>query len=160
MPVPLIINQLAGKCNDNLPAAGFVTNEGDAWQYTLDTLDDYFEHVQITGAEIEPEIFTIQKLLELVDREPPFSHELLGPYLQSAYVIGHRTAEMHVLLARPGSGPDFEPEAFSTLYQRSLFQPQRALTNQTFLLLRRQVKDLLKTEGTGTADPESAGRDF
>src|SRR5690606_14995619 len=104
---------------------GFVTNEGDAWQYTLDTLDDYFEHVQITGAEIEPEIFTIQKLLELVDREPPFSHELLGPYLQFAYVIGHRTAEMHVLLARPGSGPDFEPEAFSTLYQRSLFQSQR-----------------------------------
>jgi maltose alpha-D-glucosyltransferase/alpha-amylase len=129
---------------------GFVTNEGDAWQYTLDTLDDYFEHVQITGAEIEPEIFTIQKLLELVDREPPFSHELLGPYLQFAYVIGHRTAEMHVLLARPGSGPDFEPEAFSTLYQRSLFQSQRALTNQTFLLLRRQVKDLpekLKEQG-------------
>ena len=68
--------------------------------YTLDV----FEHVQITGAEIEPEIFTIQNCWNWLTGTP-FSHDYSVP-ICSPPMSSDIAVEMHVLLARLGSGPD------------------------------------------------------
>ncbi|MEX0835024.1 MAG: phosphotransferase, partial [Nitriliruptor sp.] len=55
---------------------------------------------------------------------PESAHELVGPYLDVAHLLGVRTAELHSALA-DGTDKDFAPEAFTTLYQRSLYQSMR-----------------------------------
>jgi maltose alpha-D-glucosyltransferase/alpha-amylase len=59
-------------------------------------------------------------------------HDLIGPFLASAELLGRRTAEMHIALAS-GADRAFEPEPFTTLYQRSLYQ---SFVNETRACLR------------------------
>ena len=56
---------------------------------------------------------------------PPLAGELIGPYLENVKLLGQRTAELHVALASDSNDPDFAPEPFSVLYQRSLYQSMR-----------------------------------
>jgi maltose alpha-D-glucosyltransferase/alpha-amylase len=58
-----------------------------------------------------------------------------GHYLEMTSLLGKRTGEMHVALSSSWEEPDFAPEPFSMLYQRSVFQSMRAL-------LRRVLRDL------------------
>jgi maltose alpha-D-glucosyltransferase/alpha-amylase len=46
---------------------------------------------------------------------------------------------MHLALARAGGAPEFAPEAFSTLYQRGLYQSMRNLTGNVFELMERSA---------------------
>jgi maltose alpha-D-glucosyltransferase/alpha-amylase len=47
-----------------------------------------------------------------------------------------------VALASSADDPDFAPEPFSLLYQRSLYQSMRSLTGGVFQLLRKRIKSL------------------
>jgi maltose alpha-D-glucosyltransferase/alpha-amylase len=122
---------------------GFVANEGDAWTYTLDVLGRYFERI-MTGRERE-QLAPIprERLLELTGQEPPPEvRDRIGTYLQSAQLLGQRTAELHIALASRDDEPDFAPEPFSLLYQRSLYQSMRSLTGRTFQLLKQGLAAL------------------
>jgi maltose alpha-D-glucosyltransferase/alpha-amylase len=148
---------------------GFVENEGDAWAYTLDMLDNFYEHALTSEGEIdgnwimggeEPaadetgtrmelhdQLAAIQvstgTLLDLCSREIPVAaHAMIGSYLESARLIGQRTAEMHLALASDAENPAFAPEAFSTLYQRSVYQSMRTMTTDIFQTMRKQQKKL------------------
>ena len=66
----------------------------------------------------------------------------IGIYLQSAQLLGQRTAELHLALASRPDEPDFAPEPFTLLYQRSLYQSMRTLAGRTFQLLRQRLGDL------------------
>jgi maltose alpha-D-glucosyltransferase/alpha-amylase len=57
----------------------------------------------------------------------PLAAELLGHYLGSARLMGKRLAELHLALASTTDDPDFAPEPYSTLYQRSTFQSMQNL---------------------------------
>ncbi|MBW3599079.1 MAG: putative maltokinase, partial [Planctomycetes bacterium] len=82
-------------------------------------------------------------LLDLADRDPPFiARELIGLYLPAAELLGQRTAEMHLALASAEADPAFTPEAFSKLYQRSLYQSMRTQARKAVDLLRKQTKRL------------------
>jgi maltose alpha-D-glucosyltransferase/alpha-amylase len=121
---------------------GFVPNQGDAWGYTLDALDRYFEVALAQPATVQP-IVPQKPLLALMEEEiPPLAGELIGPYLTSTRLLGQRTAELHIALASDASDPHFAPEPFSTLYQRSIYQSMRSLAAQSFQLLRRRLKNL------------------
>jgi len=52
---------------------------------------------------------------------------------------------MHVALASDNSDPNFAPEPFSVLYQRSLYQSMRNHSGQMFQLLRNNLKHLRGT---------------
>ena len=67
---------------------------------------------------------------------------MIGTYLESARLIGQRTAELHVTLASDSENPDFSPEPFSALYQRSIYQSMRTTAAQSFHLLRTHCKKL------------------
>ena len=122
---------------------GFVPNEGDAWTHTRDALGDYFETVMARPRDAE----TLQPArggtLGLVGREPDQETVgLIGPFLESARLMGRRTAEMHCTLAAATSEPDFAPEPFSGFHRRSLYQSMRNLAGQVLRTLKRALKRL------------------
>jgi maltose alpha-D-glucosyltransferase/alpha-amylase len=139
------------------------------WDYTLDSLQDYFELVTTQQADITEVPVPSGSLLELLkpfndattQTEPdaktenfsaseiplvPESLELanqtIGSYLVSAQLLGQSTAELHIALASDPENPDFAPEPFSSFYQRSIYQYARNLTGQTFLLLQDKLNGL------------------
>ena len=122
---------------------GFVANQGDAWAYTLDALGRFFERMLGKGSEFPQPPVPRGRPLDLAASDPP-AHvpRLVGSYLQSAQLLGCRTAELHLALASEREDPDFAPEPFSMLYQRSLYQSLRSLASQNLQLLRKLLPDL------------------
>jgi maltose alpha-D-glucosyltransferase / alpha-amylase len=121
---------------------GFVPNVGDAWHYTLDALSHYFERALATR---EAEIPALERkpLPALLDEDiPVLARELIGSYLESARLLGQRTVELHIALASAPDDPDFAPEPFSMLYQRSVYQSMQSQTSQVFQLFRDRLKKL------------------
>jgi maltose alpha-D-glucosyltransferase / alpha-amylase len=127
----------------------FVPNEGDAWVHTLDELERYAERV-LTDPPHGGVPDLRRRPLELADEAIPESaHELVGPYLDVAHLLGVRTAELHLALAG-GTGEDFAPEPFTSLYQRSLYQSMRNA-------LRRGLQAADKAAGS-LLDPDAQTR--
>jgi maltose alpha-D-glucosyltransferase/alpha-amylase len=124
----------------------YVRNEGDAWNFTLDHVSQYFERAMAwieTGKQLENSDLP---LLDLVEGAiPKTSHELIGPYLEAARLLGQRTAEMHQALSSKSDDPIFAPEPFTLFYQRSLLQSFRNLTEEVFERLERQLPTLPET---------------
>jgi maltose alpha-D-glucosyltransferase/alpha-amylase len=121
-----------------------VPNEGDAWRYTLDSLQHTFEQA-LARHQAEGEILTLPKehLLDLVEGEPPpVAQEIIGPYLESAKLLGQRTGELHVALASDPKDPAFSPEPFTAFNRRSLYQSMRTLADQSLGLLANRLKSL------------------
>ncbi len=125
-----------GICRDFIPNLG----QGDAWKLTRDALHRFFENVLTTrpsldeASQLPPSVFDI-------------SHETIpdqlqdcigGPYLDLMAQLGATTGSLHTRLARPKEYPGFQPEPFSTLYQRSEYQAIRTLIRRTLHTLRRR----------------------
>jgi len=121
----------------------YVQNQGDAWAYTLNSLSGYFERI-MEGHE-EPDLLPRKSPLGLSSAPvPPEVAERIGFYLDSVRMLAERTAEMHSVLASEREDPLFAPEAFSKLYQRSLFQSMNSSAGQ---VLRRFKASLDKSDG-------------
>jgi maltose alpha-D-glucosyltransferase/alpha-amylase len=119
-----------------------VVNEGDAWSYTLDQVEQFFERV--LEPRDAPHELSIARgnPLALVDQElPPLVFEI-GSYLETARVLGQRSAELHRALASDPDDPEFAPEPFSSLYQRSLYQAIRTGAVRALDLLRDRLPHL------------------
>ena len=89
----------------------YVPNRGDAWDYTLGELRDYLDSA---GSGI-------------------------ARYLESAALLGRRTAQMHLALASDPDDSDFAPEPSTMLDQRSVYQSVRGLALDVLGLLRRML---------------------
>jgi maltose alpha-D-glucosyltransferase/alpha-amylase len=121
---------------------GYVHNEGDGWQYTLDSLGRYFEQV-LAHPGVEVPLPVGDSLLDISEESlPPIVQETIGSYLVSAQLLGQRTAELHLALASAMDDPDFVPEPFSVTYQRSLYHGMRGFAIQVLQLLRRRLRYL------------------
>jgi maltose alpha-D-glucosyltransferase/alpha-amylase len=122
---------------------GFVSNQGDAWEYTLDSLEGYYDAAASSGADDVPQTPQGNHLLEALDEEVPVSvSDALGPYLDSARLLGRRTAEMHLALSSDASDPAFAPEPFTSEYLRTRYQSVSGLTEQAFKVLANQAANL------------------
>ncbi len=122
----------------------FLPNQGDAWKYSLDAAGAYFERVLAGMNEIEETPTAPSSLLDIAVQETPSLLQGLigGVYLETASLLGMRTAELHRALARDTEDPHFSPEPFSLLYQRSLYQSVQSLTKRNLELLRKNLKRL------------------
>ena len=160
----------------------FILDTRSSWEYTLDSLRDYFDHVtaqQSDISEVPVPAFSLLDLQALFDEAenlaeaesssrtfpasphsrvlasseasprpsvPVLAKELaaqtIGSYLASAQLLGQRTAELHIALTSDRENPDFAPEPFSSLYQRSIYQYARNLTGQILLLLKNRLNSL------------------
>lgn len=119
----------------------YVPNEGDAWGYTLDFLERYFEEV-MTHATVQAPPIPQKPLLSLTKEPPSLAQETIGPYFASAQLLGQRTAELHIALASKLQNPDFAPEPFTTMYQTSLYQSLRGFAMRTMRLLKERLRHL------------------
>ncbi|HEU5015990.1 MAG TPA: maltose alpha-D-glucosyltransferase [Roseiflexaceae bacterium] len=123
---------------------GFVPNEGDAWNYTLDALGRFFERALTTEVPL-PEMppLATRAMIDATEEEiPDLACEMVGTYIEQARLLGERTAEMHLALAEPTDNKQFAPEPFTTMYQRSMYQSMRTLSMQAFQTLRKQLSTL------------------
>jgi maltose alpha-D-glucosyltransferase / alpha-amylase len=116
---------------------GYVPNEGDAWQYTVDNLNGYMEDVMARQPEMnEPTLLLGASLVDVAEMPPPeLALEMFGAYLESVRLLGRRTADLHLALASEPDDPTFSPEPFTPQYQRSMYQSMRSLALQVFRLL-------------------------
>jgi maltose alpha-D-glucosyltransferase / alpha-amylase len=120
----------------------FIPYSQDAWQFTLDALGRYYERV-LARQDPSPAPVLKEPILDLIVAEThPLAQEMIGTYLESARLIGRRTAELHVALASGGEDPDFAPEPFTPLYQRSLYQSMRTTAGQALERLRQRLSTL------------------
>jgi len=121
---------------------GYVPNEGDGWQYTLDSLGRYFEQV-LAHPGVEAPLQVGNSLLDISDESlPPIAEETIGSYLASAQLLGQRTAELHLTLASAVDDKNLVPEPFSVTYQRSLYHGMRGFAIQVLQLLRQRLRHL------------------
>lgn len=110
-----------------------IPNVGDAWQFTQTAIEEFFDKVWS-----EKEMYALA--------QPPAFPELemvIGPFfLEMVELLGKRTLEMHLALMSVKEIEGFEPEAFSLLYQKSLYQSLRTLVKRTFLKAKNQLDGL------------------
>jgi maltose alpha-D-glucosyltransferase/alpha-amylase len=123
---------------------GFVPNQGDAWRYTLEALEHYFERV-LTQTQVSPEAIALsqESLLEVAQQDMPrLAIEMIGTYLESAQLLGQRSAELHLALASDSTDPSFAPEPFTASDQHPLYQSMHNLTRRSLQLLRQRLNTL------------------
>ncbi|MDH3212733.1 MAG: maltose alpha-D-glucosyltransferase [Myxococcales bacterium] len=125
----------------------YVANEGDAWRFTLDQVESYYERALASAAQAPVHD---ESALVLAEQEPPELAGEMGAYLETARLLGQRTAELHLALASDADDPDFAPEPFTSLYQRSVYQSMRTAATRTLDLLR-QSRGALSEPAAGEA---------
>jgi maltose alpha-D-glucosyltransferase/alpha-amylase len=103
-------------------AHAFVPSARDAWRFTLDELDRYFERLLA-----EPTLALPPYEPTDGDAVPVEVADLVGPYLGTARLLGRRIGELHVALGSRADDPAFAPEPVGPLYQRSFYQATRGL---------------------------------
>jgi maltose alpha-D-glucosyltransferase/alpha-amylase len=153
-PVAGLLEYRAGRGEPKTLAIlqGFVPNEGDAWQFTLDEVERYFERVMVKRQTTPDAPAADMALLELARATPSdLASELMGGYLETARLIGHRTAGLHLALASGTDDTGFAPESFTRLYQRSLYQ---SLRNQCTRVLHALEETLPRVPKDAAADAQ------
>jgi maltose alpha-D-glucosyltransferase / alpha-amylase len=121
--------------------SGFVPNQGDAWTYTRDALDRYYEAVVSRAQPLSAA--PPRRVIDLVESAPPADFlEIAGAYLEVARGLGLRTADLHLALSSAPDDADFAPEPYTPFYQRSVYQSMRNQVAHTFPLLRRRLDSL------------------
>jgi maltose alpha-D-glucosyltransferase/alpha-amylase len=119
---------------------GYVPNQGDAWQYTLNTLARFLQGPELL--ESDPPVMPRNLLQASAVELPEVSARTFGAYLESARLLGRRTAELHLALASDVEDPAFAPEKVTPQDQRSIYQSMSGLAMRSTDLLRTQLTRL------------------
>jgi maltose alpha-D-glucosyltransferase/alpha-amylase len=120
----------------------YVPNEGDGWQLSLDHVLRYYEDVlSRTAKGIQPP--PLPKLSGEPLLLPEIMHDLIGEfYLEMVEKLSERTAGMHCALSSLDADPEFAPEPFTILYQRSIYQAMTEQVKRSMMLLREIIHSL------------------
>ncbi|MER2599334.1 MAG: putative maltokinase [Caldilineales bacterium] len=123
---------------------GFVANQGDAWRYTLESLQSYFAQALNTySPPATVQALPQEPLLRLAQGQiPAEAEQFIGAYLDSARLLGQRTAELHLALASAPDDPVFGLEPFNAAYRSQLRQAMQQSSETVFALLRSHLHDL------------------
>jgi maltose alpha-D-glucosyltransferase/alpha-amylase len=120
---------------------GYVPNQGDAWSFTLKTLAHFFKGVELPAAG-DPPALRGSLLAAVTAATAEVATRNVGAYLESAELLGRRTAELHAALASDPDDPAFAPELVSQQDQRSIYQSLSGLALRSMELLRGQLNKL------------------
>ncbi len=121
----------------------FIPSESNAWTYCQDNVRGFFDLVlskiqefhkddKNTGTTMD------DSLLEKIE----FEKLIQGFFIEMIKLLGRKTGEMHMMLAEEGENPDFKPENFSLLYQRSIYQAMGSQARFVFRLLKKNISRL------------------
>ena len=139
-----IVYHSGGKVYDVGVLQSFISSHGDAWGNTLTILTQFVEHLLSHKQDIPKHLTTIPTLMDVAENGIPaeFGELIHGLHLEMARLLGQRTAELHRALASNGEDSTWSMEAFSTLYQRSIFQSMRGLVQRNFQTLTERLPSL------------------
>jgi maltose alpha-D-glucosyltransferase/alpha-amylase len=130
---------------------GYVANQGDAWQFTLRGLAEYYGKAPKWGNPETHEISPVPLPTLCSQPIPDEPRRRIGTYLESAALLGHRTAELHLALASATENPDFKPQPFSETARQAFANSTLQLLSANFALLRR-LKDEVPDHTRRAAD--------
>jgi maltose alpha-D-glucosyltransferase/alpha-amylase len=120
----------------------FIPNQGTGWRYSRNELGRFFETILTSARDEAPPPLPTAPLLTLAQESPPEAvRNRMGAYLDSARLLGRRTAELHRALSNGGSA-EFEPEPYSSFDRRSLYQSLRNLGGVVVRTLRAHLGSL------------------
>ena len=117
----------------------YARNEGDAWDYTLDQVNEFFERSAAQATTAPRPSLTTAALLRAARQPDAAARQQIGTYIEEAILIGKRTAELHNALGSSLDHADFRPDAYTGFYQRSLYQSMRNQTGRVLVQLERQL---------------------
>lgn len=142
--VPLLAGYIQYTQSQHAPTTvavlqAFVENQGDAWEFTLDWLTKWFQS-GILDREA-PELPDSSLMALAASPIPDDVRAAVGDYIDKAYLLGQRTAELHVALAS-GTDERFRPVDFSMDYQRELHTSIDQMSDRIFQLLRERLHSL------------------
>jgi maltose alpha-D-glucosyltransferase / alpha-amylase len=83
-----------------------------------------------------------------------------GFFLEMTALLGRRTAELHMALSTVDQVRGFEPESFSLLYQKSLYQSLRTFIRRSFSSVLPALSELDKDRQQALAEVLDAEKDF
>jgi maltose alpha-D-glucosyltransferase/alpha-amylase len=90
-----------------------VESQADGWSHATDDVARFYD---LVDTRTPPVLAPATSYTALVEQEvPKVVQDVMGGYLESAAVLGRRTAEMHLALASDTSDPAFSPEPFTPL---------------------------------------------
>jgi len=118
-----------------LLASSFVPNEGDEWKTTLDEMARLLE-IAVVHPLVSADWPALALGSDQRETPPAWLNESANHLFARAQLLGERTADLHWALS-DSDAADFRPEAFTRLYQRSLYQALRGETRETMRRLRR-----------------------
>ena len=122
-------------------AKAFVPHAKNAWKFTLDAISSYYDGVFASAAQgqVPPSAHPLKLPHQNVTAD---AADHVGTYLESARLLGVRTAELHLMLASGEPHGDFSTEPMTSHYLRGVFQSMRSLAVQNLRRLRKQMKTL------------------
>ncbi|MEM9092037.1 MAG: maltose alpha-D-glucosyltransferase [Cyanobacteria bacterium P01_F01_bin.53] len=126
----------------------YVPDVQTCWEYTLDNIRNFYDQMLVQSSEMTDVPVLPASLLALQaeygegTENKRLASRLIGPYLANIELLGQRTAELHIALAADKANEAFAPEAFNSFHQRSIYQHNRNLTGQVFLLIKDHWKTL------------------
>jgi maltose alpha-D-glucosyltransferase/alpha-amylase len=134
-----------------------VENHGNGYTFMMERVYNFIERILARQKEGIPNYELIGNLTDPVSfeqmRDQNGLKELLGARAaEQARLIGTRTGELHIALASANHTKDFNPEAFSLHYQRSLYAALVSLVREVFQNLKRNLSTLpddLRAEAEG-----------
>ncbi|MBF0519742.1 MAG: putative maltokinase [Nitrospirae bacterium] len=148
--IPIFMGSLEYKYNQSSEPIfianlqSYVQNEGDAWNHTVCNITRFYEEI-LSSKTNAGKIKVLHKSLLDVNYEniPKILVDLIGiRFLGMVSKLGKTTGDLHLTLASHNDNPDFTPEPFSTLYQRSLYQSMHSMAKRNLELLRKNLKTL------------------
>ncbi len=117
-----------------------VPNVGTAWTHARESLRRSFERVLTRTRETPPPVGIPRRLPDVALSEvPPAVAEMIGAYLETAALLGRRTADLHLVLASDERDPSFRPEPYTSADRRSKYQTMRNLVGKALRLLRDRL---------------------
>ena len=121
---------------------GFVQNQGDAWALMIEEAAKYYNAVKSSPAAVKPPAVPELSAVSLKEIPQQVMNLTGAVSFEMAALLGRRTGEMHLALAAGPAAPEFAPEPFSRLYQRSIYQSMSGHSKKSFLSLARSLKNL------------------
>jgi maltose alpha-D-glucosyltransferase/alpha-amylase len=121
-------------------AHAFIPSSITAWDFTLDALGRYYDRVITWVAQGQSATIPQTEPVQLLQPDFPAPvAETIGTFLESARLLGVRTAELHRVLASDRVNSAFSPEPSTPHHRRAVFQSMRNLAVQNLRLLRQQT---------------------
>jgi maltose alpha-D-glucosyltransferase/alpha-amylase len=118
----------------------FIPSAANALDFTLDALSRYYDRAITWVAQGQTAAGPLAEPIQLLHPDfPPNAAETIGTFLESARLLGVRTAELHRVLASDPADKNFAPEPSTPHNRRAVFQSMRNLAAQNLRQLRRRL---------------------